>query len=213
MIPVETNKRKVARGGRRSDHSRDEIQSLAIAAATKIVQQDGLAGLSARKIANEIGYNVAMLYHFFDNLDHIILKVNAETLNKLFEQLNQAADKCRQPRTCIISLGHTYIDFALENRNLWNMVFEHSLPDESEIPDWYQEKVDKMFALVEQMIQPLTNDLSSRKLDQAAQALWCGVHGICILAITRKLPVEDKEIHALAESLINNYLIGLTTKT
>ena len=210
MAATQSKKSKTPRGGRRSDHTREEIQALAIEAATKLVIKEGLVGLSARKIANEIGYNVAMLYHFFNNLDHIILKVNAHTLNQLYEELRQASEKCRNPRSCIISLGHTYIDFALQNRNLWNSIFEHSLPDTTPIPNWYQTKVDKMFALVENMIKPLLSDLSARKLEQAAHALWCGVHGICVLAVTRKLNMTDKEVHALAESLISHYLAGLT---
>jgi len=203
-------KSKASRGGRRSDHSKDEIQALTISAATKLVREEGFSGLSARKIATEIGYNAAMLYHFFDNLDHIILKVNAQTLNNMYIELQKSVEKCRNPRSCVISLGHTYINFALENRNLWNMVFEHALPNDATIPDWYQAKVDSMFSLVEEMMKPLLSDLSPRKLDQAAHALWCGVHGICVLAVTRKMNLNDKEVHALTESLISNYLLGLT---
>jgi len=206
-----TKKSKTSRGGRRSDHSKDEIQALAINAAEKIVNTEGLAGLSARKIANEIGYNVAMLYHFFDNQDHIILKVNEQTLGRLHTALQTATKKSRTPRNCIIALGHAYINFALENRNLWNMVFEHSLPDDIEVHAWYQDKVDQMFSLVEANLAPLLDGVSPRKLTQASRAIWCGVHGICALAVTRKLEMDDKEIHALTESLISHYLLGLAT--
>ena len=46
---------------------------------------------------------------------------------------------------------------------------------------------------------------------QAARALWCGVHGICILAMTRKLDVVGVDsVQVLADMLISHYLQGFT---
>ena len=47
---------------RRSDHSRDEIREMALNAAKTIVEREGAAALSTRKIANEIGYTAGSLY-------------------------------------------------------------------------------------------------------------------------------------------------------
>jgi len=203
------SKNKKRSSGRRSDHTREEIQELTLVAAEQIVEEEGLSGLSARKIATAIGYNVAMIYHIFSNLDDLILHVNARTLAKLYVTLQHASSKCRSPRTCLITVSHSYIDFAQENRNLWNMIYEHVLPNDVSKPAWYQSKVDKMFILIEELIEPLSENLNNRQIEQAAQTLWCGVHGICILTMTKKLDFDVKEMKSLSESLINNYLTGL----
>ena len=195
--------------GRRSDHSREEIQELALIAAEKIVVNEGFSGLSARKIAAEIGYNVAMIYHIFSNIDELILHVNARTLEKLYILLEQAIVKCRSPRTCLIAVSHAYIDFAQDHRFLWNMIYEHVLPIDVTRPVWYQNKADKNLILVEKLIEPLSESLSQKQIEQAAQTLWCGVHGICFLTMTRKLDFDVKEMKSLSESLITNYLTGL----
>ena len=42
--------------GRRSDHSRDELYGMALDATERLVREKGFAGLTARKVAAEIGY-------------------------------------------------------------------------------------------------------------------------------------------------------------
>lgn len=207
----EKKSKKTRQTGRRSEHSAEEIRELILAASEKIVEEQGYSGLSARKIANEIGYNVAMLYHYYDNLDEIILRVNARTLGKLYTSLQNASAKCRTPRSCLIALSHAYVDFAFEQRHLWGLIYEHIHPEDEQVPEWFQHNVDRMFALIEEHIKPLAPDMTTKKIEQASQALWCGVHGICVLAMTRKLELDIKEIHALTESLVNNYLKGFTS--
>ena len=58
---------------RRSDHSREELYVMALAAAREIAEKDGLRGLKARRISREIGYTVGTLYNVFSNLDDLII--------------------------------------------------------------------------------------------------------------------------------------------
>jgi len=196
---------------RRNEHSREQIKDMVLSAAEKIVEEEGYGGLSARKIANAIGYTVGTLYHFFKNLDEIVLYVNSRTLAKLYAEMASSVTRCRSPRTCLIALGYAYMDFALMHRHRWNMIYAHNIGDDSVLPAWYKSDVDRMFCLVEQHLMPLSDNLSDQQIDQAAHTLWCGVHGICVLSLTRKLELEPVEMRGLAESLINNYLIGLTS--
>ena len=206
-------KSKKRSSGRRSEHSRDEIKELALIAAEEIVIQEGFSGLSARKIANTIGYNQAMIYHIYSNLDELILRVNSRTLAKLYITIQQASANCRTPRTCLIAACHAYIDFALDNRFLWSMIYEHILPDDVTKPAWYQSSIDKLFIFVEELITPLSDQLTHQQIEQAAQTLWCGVHGICVLTVTKKLEMDVKGMKILSDSLVNNYLTGLTGKS
>ena len=197
---------------RRSEHSKEQIRDMALVAAEKIAAKDGLSGLSARKIAKEIGYTVGTLYLVFRNLDDLVLHVNARTLDALYEQMQRSLQKCRQPRTCVVGLGRAYVQFATDNPKLWNMVFEHQLTEDDQVPHWFADKVNKMFQLVETQLIPLLEHHSEKKIDMVSKAIWCGVHGICSLAVTGKLDIRDAEsINVLTDSLINNYLAGLAT--
>ena len=80
---------------RRYDHSREEIRTMALEAAEKIVVEQGHKGLTARKVMRDIGYAVGTLYLIFENLDDLILHLNVRTLDRLYRRMTDT-----QPRSC-----------------------------------------------------------------------------------------------------------------
>ena len=91
------------------------------------------------------------------------------------------------------------------------MVFEHRFAGDQAVPAWYQEKITRMFALVEEGLKPWAGKRPQREITQAAAALWGGVHGICILALTDNLGIVGVDsVQNLTQSLISNYLKGFT---
>ncbi|MCP5441744.1 MAG: TetR/AcrR family transcriptional regulator [Chromatiaceae bacterium] len=194
---------------RRSDHSRDQIHEMALSATERIVGEQGYQGLSARKVAGAIGYTVGTLYLVFDNLDDLILQVNGRTLDRLYARMVQEQAKQKQAKERLLQLGHSYIQFACEEPHTWQMIFEHRLTGEREIPEWFQLKVARMFALVETGLEPLAAQHSPGEIALAARALWSGVHGVCILAVSDKLDVVGVEsVQNLTDLLVGNFLKG-----
>jgi len=196
---------------RRSDHSREELREMTITAAEHIVVEQGYAGLSARKVAAAIGYTVGTLYLVFENLDDLILHINARTLDRLHARMTESQAHCSDASDCLLQLGQVYIQFADDDPHRWSMVFEHRYPEGQVLPAWYQEKVVRMFALVEEGLEPLAGHHTRDEMTQASRALWGGVHGICILALTDNLGIAGvNSVQDLTKILITNYLKGFT---
>jgi len=196
---------------RRSDHSREELQEMALSAAEQIVVEQGYEGLSARKVASAIGYTVGTLYLVFKNVDDLILQLNARTLDRLHTRMTESQASARDARDYLVQLGQVYIRFANEDPHRWAMIFEHRLSEDRVVPEWYQEKITRMFAMVEEGLEPLAGQRPRQDISQAARVIWGGVHGICILALTDNLGVAGVDsVQELARSLISNYLKGFT---
>lgn len=196
---------------RRSDHTREEIRQMALEAAENIVVGQGLEGLSARKVATAIGYTVGTLYLVFENIDDLILQINARTLDRLYARLAEAQARARDARGWLLQLGQVYIQFANEDPHRWSMIFEHRLAEGRELPAWYQQKIARMFAIVEEALAPLAGGRPQEEVSQAARVIWGGVHGVCILALGDRLGVAGVDsVQDLTESLISNYLAGFT---
>lgn len=194
---------------RRSDHSRDEIREMALAAAENIVRAQGPKGFSARRVASAMGYTVGTLYLVFDNLDDLILQVNGRTLDRLHARMVKEQAQYEQATERLLRLGHSYIQFANEEPHCWEMIFEHRLPEGQETPEWFQIKVARMFALVETGLEPLAGHHPPAETAQAARALWSGVHGICILANSNRLDVAGVDsVQDLTHFLMDNFLKG-----
>jgi len=64
--------------GRRSDHTPEQLQDLVLSAARGILADEGLRGLSARRLAARIGYSVGTLYNVYENVDEIVLVSDEE---------------------------------------------------------------------------------------------------------------------------------------
>ena len=194
---------------RRSDHSREELKEMILTAAEKIVVREGYAGLTARKLMKSVGYTVGTLYLVFDNIDALILHLNAKTLDSLYISLNSAFTEHEDVEKRITALGEHYIDFADQHQKLWQLLFEYQRGDDQATPDWDQEKIQRLFLLVEENLRPLKK-LPHEERIQAAAVLWSGVHGICILNHSQRLQLSGSgSPKALVQSLISNHLKGL----
>jgi len=197
---------------RRSDHSREELREMTLTAAENIVVEQGYEGLSARKVATAIGYTVGTLYLVFENLDDLILHINARTLDRLHARMSESQANSGDAVDCLLQLGEIYIRFANDDPHRWAMVFEHRFSEDRVVPAWYQEKIARMFAMVEEGLEPLATNRPQLEVTQAARALWGGVHGICILALTDNLGIVGVDsVQDLTQSLISNYLKGFTS--
>ena len=198
---------------RRSDHSRDEIREMALAAAEQLITDQGPAGLSARRVAGAIGYTVGTLYLVFENLDDLVMQVNGRTLDRLHDRMVEEQSLHHDTAEQLLQLGRTYIRFAEQDPHRWELIFKPQSPGATAMPEWFAQKVARMFELVEQGLEPLAGNHSPRQIKLAARALWSGVHGVCILAITGKLPMADiGSVDELAESLMSNYLRGFVAR-
>lgn len=196
--------------GRRSDHTRDEIHEMALQAAEEILVEEGADGLSARKIAARIGYTVGTLYLVFRNLDDLILQVNLRTLEALHAEAVRTVQTDRPPAEGIRALGRAYIEFAMRNTRRWSLIFEHRLPEGQALPDAHHQRIRAMFGLMGTLLGELRPGLDTDGAGEAAHALWGGVHGICVLALTGKLDVAgEASVYRLADGLITSFLRGL----
>lgn len=169
---------------RRADHTRDELMELAAAAGHARLSEGGLAAFSARQVAADIGYTVGTLYNVFGSYDGLMLHIHARTLDDWYLHLEKAA----QRRAPLQALAAAYLDYARRHRHAWLALFEYHGDETRALPDWYEERLERLFALAESALP-----LQGRTARQAARALWAGVHGICVLSLSGKLGLAGGE--------------------
>ena len=183
---------------------------MALNAAEKIVVEQGHEGLTARKVMRDIGYAVGTLYLIFENLDDLILHLNARTLDRLYQRMTDTPIQKLSEKDRLIRLSQIYIHFAYSERHRWELAFAQQFPREMTLPKWYVAKSREIFTIIEASLVPLAPNRNNREIAHAARALWAGIHGICIMGITQKLDTRsEKSIRTFAKSLTINYLIGL----
>ena len=193
--------------GRRSTHTPDQLRDLILDAAQSIIENSGLAGLSAREIARMIEYSPGTIYNMFANLDDVIVHVEGRVLDSLGAKLAGIARS--QGKDAPLRLANAYLASAHEKPRLWNLLFEHHLPNDAKLPAWYKEKLDNLVTLFDAALgQCVTQADAARRL--SAHSLWAGVHGITSLSTTGKLSSISRETaESLVGNLVGTYLAGL----
>ncbi|MDQ6988846.1 MAG: TetR/AcrR family transcriptional regulator [Mariprofundaceae bacterium] len=192
--------------GRRNDHTREEIREAAIQAAQLCIQQDGIQGINARHIAQDIGYAVGTLYQLFKNMDLLILAVNLRTLKALEQHVLAACNSTLSAQENMQQMALAYVDFALHNTPSWQAVFAHQLKDEQDMPQAYQEQRLRLFTLVEQQFKAAFPDMDAQQVSLETRALWAGIHGICSLTLSHKLHDNEMTLNDIAHTLIAHFL-------
>lgn len=199
--------------GRRSDHSREELKDLALRAAAEIVEADGATALSMREVARRIGYTVGALYLVFTNLDDLIVHLNERTVLELRQSLEKIRGKNEDPRQNLRLLVAAYLGFALLHTARWRLVFEHRLPLGQPAPPTYSAHTNAIFALVAEHLHACGVVGNGQSLDEISTALWSGVHGACMLAVTGKLQVGTQaSVQRLLDVLLDRFLPPLSGK-
>ena len=198
--------------GRRSDHSREELRELALSAAREIIEEEGLRDLTVRKVAKRIGYSVGTIYNLFENIDELIAHLNAHTLDAL-QQYLAAAPAGHTPEDSLRALLGAYMKFAGENPKVWNSMFDDRPLGGRFPPDWYLEKIGRIFGVLENALSPLFGPGQDAERRRAARVLWCGLHGVWSLAAKDKLAiVTDEPAIVMVESMVETLIAGLRAK-
>lgn len=195
---------------RRGLHSKQQLEELIIAAATELIEAEGLDAASTRRIAVKIGYTHGTVHSHYENFGDLILKINAETLNQLYKSLDKVSSKSKSDEKAIYAIAHAYVDYGLKNNNRWKALYEFNYPreDGEDLPEWYDKHVKKNFALVESRISHFCSSPAQARI--SAQVLWSSLHGIAILALTGKLDtVKAKSTKKLVDYFVEIYLNGL----
>jgi AcrR family transcriptional regulator len=188
---------------------------LILDAAQEIIEAQGLAGLSAREIARRIGYSPGTIYNIFTNLDDVVLNVEARVLDALDARLSglQEGEDAAGAEGRLIRIAHAYLAFTQERPRLWNLLFEHHMPAGSELPAWYQQKLEQLMGQIERALGPHFPPGKEADCKRAARVLWAGVHGITSLSTADKLSVVTTETAGrLIDDLVGTYLAGLANQ-
>lgn len=169
--------------GRRSDHTRSELETLFVDEGRRQLAEVGLAKFSARDVAKRVGYSIGTVYNVFGSYDGLMLAINARTLRLWAIHLRDQLAASNHDR--IEALVRGYFEFAAQNPKTWIAVYEHHMADGGPAPQWYQDVAADIMGIVAQEIAAALPDRDPDKALGLARSLVATVHGHCVFALYR----------------------------
>ena len=137
--------------GRRSDHSRAELEALILAEGHRLMGEVGYARFSAREVAKRIGYSIGTIYNVYGSHNALVTAINSHTFTLWATMMR--ARLAEDPDDRIAVLVESYFAFAAANANLWMAIYEHRLPSGAELPERDQVQRAELTGIVEAEIR------------------------------------------------------------
>lgn len=184
---------------------RADLKARLISAASRRIEESGLANLRARDVTADAGCALGGLYNAFDDLDHLIMVVNLETLSMMETALSEAAT-ANTPREVLKQLAHAYARFAEANRRRWDALFDHHSADGSPAPNWMRAKNADLLTHIAKPLAAINPGASEETLNRRARTYFAAVHGIVSISLQGRfigLPREAllTELNSVVDAL------------
>jgi AcrR family transcriptional regulator len=185
---------------------RDDI----LAAALRLVEEKGAAGLTMREVAGALGYSATAIYQHFASKEDLLLALKLQAGDLLAAEMETAGQEPTLEAQ-LQAMGHAYVRFGLENPAYYRLIFQDSVPGPAPTPT----QLARMRRSWEIMRDTLKSWVAARGLqgidvDQEANVLWAMGHGITSLALAgRFLFTDQHEIFALFDLAADRWARGI----
>jgi AcrR family transcriptional regulator len=177
-----------ARKRPKSYHHGDLREAL-VAAATALLEEQGLSGFTLRQCARRAGVSHAAPAHHFATADDLLAEIAARGFERFVAKLGKAADDAEaRPLARLEAMGRAYVAFALANPAVYGLMFRMGAGS-LRSPHLQSASI----AAWQQLYDGVAAVLGQKRQDEViakASAVWALVHGTATLLLDSKLPPD-----------------------
>ncbi|MGS2762901.1 TetR/AcrR family transcriptional regulator [Sinomicrobium sp. M5D2P9] len=173
----------------RKAREKEALKALILKGAKKLFIEKGIEQTTIRNIAEEIDYSVGTVYVYFKDKNailHDLHSIGFQELGGYFKDLFVMED----PMDRLKEMGRVYIKFALENQEMYDLMFNLKAPMEflesSEEGGWNEgvETFNSVKTTVEQCMAK--GHFKGHSAEPLSFMIWSLVHGMCCLEIRQR---------------------------
>ena len=178
--------------------------------ARRLLVENSYKSLSMRKIAGAIGYSATSIYLYFKNKDALFQALVEEGMDRLYDDLEQAAQCPGDAAARVEALCRAYIGFGLSNPEYYELMFMVRTDHMQRFPP---EKYRRARRNLHRMERALAEGREAGQLaveDAAAAtaAIWATLHGAISLLLARRVDVRIGR-EAFAEAAVAQVMQSL----
>ncbi len=157
-----------------------------VEAAMRVVRAKGIAGLTAKTMADELGTSTQPVFTAFGSMDTVRQEVYAAAV-RVYDGYADAGLKENIP---FFGVGMQYIRFAREEPELYRFLFLTRTQDQ-------EYSAMKSMRHLQELVRPTLVSIyhiTAEEADLYFRDLWFVVHSLSTLIVTGDCPYSDREI-------------------
>ena len=180
------------------------------ASAIQRLRQSGVAGVTMRGIAADVGVTAAALYNHYENRDAILSAISAHGYDEIGKKM-EAPIAIEEPCERILVLVDRYVSFALDNPEMFDLMFAHQPEKARVFPRDFAKGASRagnvLLREVERGLR--TGALRKAEVWDVARTLWVHVQGFAALRRAGRIPGSSAQVRELARGSATMILRGL----
>jgi AcrR family transcriptional regulator len=188
-------------------HHGDLRQAL-IDEAVRTVGEEGLEGLSLRRISTRVGVSHAAAYHHFADKAALMTAITTDAFTRLAGSLRPCLTLPGTPVDRLTALGVAYVDFAYRNRGYFLVMWRPELRD----PALESEVIaagDDAYVIIRSAVQACHDHVRGLPYNPTEMtiAAWAMAHGIAQLTVDGPLAkwfTDPTGLAGMASNIIRN---------
>lgn len=187
------------------------MRELILAAALKLFVEESFEGTTMRRIADEIEYTPGAIYSYFKDKNEICFALHTHGFERLSALMAEAIAKLPRradPFDRLRVVGRAYIQFALENPSLYDLMFISKSMGKKIAADSEWEVGKRAFGTLHETVQLIiTKHDLDWNADVMAYTCWSAVHGMVSLVLCdRCAPLGETPHGILIEASYNQLM-------
>ncbi|MFN0194214.1 MAG: TetR/AcrR family transcriptional regulator [Aestuariivirga sp.] len=158
------------------------LREALVGAGTAILEKQGLGGLSLRAIARAAGVSHAAPHHHFETLADLLAEIAARGFERFVAQLARKSEGSATPETKLDAMSRAYVDFALENPAVYELMFRQGSKDLDSA------HLGQAASAAWRQLEDAVAAIDPENAQQRAAFVWSAVHGLATLLIDKRFP-------------------------
>ena len=191
---------------KKQSYHKGNVREDLIQAAERILQEEGVAALSVRRVAREVGIVPSAVYNHFENREALLTAVAADGYHQLEVLGKRMSDKRAEPGQVLQQLARSYLRFAAANPNLYRLMFSAEVVAYRNNPELELASDSSFGRLAEWWYGPGTFNPGKSAVEYPyALSVWSMLHGAAMQMIDGLVAVDTRKpaaINRLADTVI-----------
>lgn len=178
-----------------SPYHHGNLRHALLEAALIILEKQGEAGLGLRDLARAVGVSPAAPYRHFDSRSALLEALAVTGFQRFAARMEAVA--AAAPENPMAAMGKTYVVFALQNANLFRLMFSPQLKKAGR--PGLAMAADAAFGTLRHIVG---GDVRTGRIK--ALAAWAKVHGLAVLLLDGQIAMRaGEDTEALIEEIIS----------
>ena len=188
----------------RKERDKEEMRRKIMDASRHLFLEQGFEKTSIRNIADAIEYSPATIYLYYKDKNELLFALHEEAFVKMMSELS-VVTTVEDPFERLVEMGRQYIKFAIENPELYDLMFIMTAPMETlACRDEVWEDGMKSFCLLQAVVNQcvVSGYFKVQDTETASLTIWAYMHGLVTIYLKNRMNMfqDERPIERMQQS-------------